>query len=123
MGKIMELNMRAKFDTSRLLLRNTTLMATGLAFILLAGVVQASGDVANTTEPSQLELTEDIAKPKIDEKRASEIALKKVPGKVTGVAIEKKFGKNVYAVEIMSRQGKETDVFVDMNNGKVLGTD
>ena len=119
----MELNMRAKFDTSRLLLRNTTLMATGLAFILLAGVVQASGDVANTTEPSQLELTEDIAKPKIDEKRASEIALKKVPGKVTGVAIEKKFGKNVYAVEIMSRQGKETDVFVDMNNGKVLGTD
>ena len=104
-------------------MRNTTLIATGLAFILLAGGVQASGDTTKAAESSQSEQTEDTAKPKIDEKRASEIALKKVPGKVTGVAIERKYGKNVYTVEIMSRKGKETDVFVDMGNGKVLGTD
>jgi uncharacterized membrane protein YkoI len=61
---------------------------------------------------------------KISEEKASEIALKEVPGVVTSVDIEKKNGKNVYVVEIIEKgSGEEVDVFVDIETGKVVGTD
>lgn len=60
---------------------------------------------------------------KITEEQAKAIALKKMPGKVTGVAIEKKKGKTVYVVEIMTEKKGEIDVFVDIVSGKVIGTD
>lgn len=60
---------------------------------------------------------------KISEGQAKEIALKAMPGKVTGVAIEKKKGKTVYVVEIMTEKKGERDVFVDIVSGKVIGTD
>ena len=61
---------------------------------------------------------------KISEEKATEIALKKVPGTVTSVVIERKRGKNVYVVEIIEKSsGQEVDVFVDIETGKVLGTD
>ena len=60
---------------------------------------------------------------KITEDQAKEIALKAMPGKVTGVAIEKKKGKTVYVVEIMTEKKGEIDVFVDIASGKVIGTD
>ncbi len=60
---------------------------------------------------------------RITEEQAKEIALKALPGKVTGVTIEKKRGKNVYVVEIMSDRKGEVDVFVDLVTGKVIGTD
>ena len=60
---------------------------------------------------------------KITSDQASAIALKAIPGKVTGVTIEKKLGKNVYVVEIMSQTQGEKDVFVDLVSGKVIGTD
>ena len=60
---------------------------------------------------------------KITSEQASAIALKAIPGKVTSVTIEKKLGKNVYVVEIMSETQGETDVFVDLVSGKVIGTD
>ncbi|MGH8646720.1 MAG: PepSY domain-containing protein [Gammaproteobacteria bacterium] len=62
--------------------------------------------------------------PKVTSQQATEIALKEVPGKVTSMKIER-FGKyNVYAVEIVAaKDGVETDVFVDIESGKVVGTD
>jgi uncharacterized membrane protein YkoI len=60
---------------------------------------------------------------KITEDEAKAIALKTIPGKVTKVVIEKKKGKNVYVVEIMSEKKGEIDVFVDIVSGKVIGTD
>jgi uncharacterized membrane protein YkoI len=60
---------------------------------------------------------------KITSEQASAIALKAMPGKVTGVTVEKKLGKNVYVVEIMSESQGEKDVFVDLVSGKVIGTD
>ena len=60
---------------------------------------------------------------KITEEQAKAIALKTIPGKVTKVVIEKKKGKNVYVVEIMSEKKGEIDVFVDIVSGKVIGTD
>ncbi len=61
---------------------------------------------------------------KVTQQQAEEIALKKVPGDVTSVVIEKKNGKNVYVVEIIAKEdGAETDVFVDIESGEVVGTD
>ena len=60
---------------------------------------------------------------KITEEQAKEIALKALPGKVTKVVIEKKKGKTVYAVEIMSAKQGEKDVLVDVMTGKVVGID
>ena len=60
---------------------------------------------------------------KITEEEAIEIALKKVPGKVTDVAIEKKFDRPVYVVEIDADKGPETDVIIDINTGEILYTE
>ena len=60
--------------------------------------------------------------PKISTEQASEIALKLVPGRVTSVVIERKRGRNVYVVEIQINGG-EKDVFVDIETGRVVGTD
>lgn len=59
----------------------------------------------------------------ITEEQAKTAALKSMPGKVTGVTVEKKRGKMVYVVEIMTATQGERDVFVDRVSGKVLGTD
>lgn len=61
--------------------------------------------------------------PKINSDQAKAAALKVVSGRVTSVVIEKKQGKNVYVVEIMTRSGGEKDVFVDPETGQVLGTE
>ena len=60
---------------------------------------------------------------KITEEQAKKIALERIPGKVTDVAIEKKGGKNVYVIEIQSPEQGEKDVFVDIETGKIVGTD
>jgi len=61
---------------------------------------------------------------KITADEAAQIALKAVPGKVSGVVIEKKFGKQVYVVEVIAQaDGVETDVLVDITTGKVVGTE
>jgi uncharacterized membrane protein YkoI len=60
---------------------------------------------------------------KITEEQAKKIALERIPGKVTDVAIEKKGGKNVYVIEIQSPEQSEKDVFVDIETGKIIGTD
>ena len=61
---------------------------------------------------------------KINGLQATEIALKEVPGKATSVSIERKRKRNVYVVEILAKaDGVETDVFVDIESGEVVGTD
>ena len=60
---------------------------------------------------------------KITEEQAKKIALERIPGEVTDVAIEKKGGKNVYVIEIQSPEQGEKDVFVDIETGKIIGTD
>jgi uncharacterized membrane protein YkoI len=59
---------------------------------------------------------------KISKEQATKIALQMMPGKVTSVVIERKRGKNVYVVEIQTRRG-EKDVFVDIETGKIVGTE
>lgn len=59
----------------------------------------------------------------ITKEEAEEIALKEVPGKVTGVAKEGKFGKIAMVVEIQAENGIETDVIVDLFTGEILGVE
>lgn len=58
----------------------------------------------------------------ITEEDAKEIALQEVPGRITDVDIEKKFGKPTYVVEIQY-EGKEIDVIIDIDTGEILGTE
>ena len=65
--------------------------------------------------------TSAAAKNIITEEQATAAALKVMPGKPTGVSMEKKRGKKVYVVEIMTETQGEKDVLIDMVSGKVLG--
>lgn len=89
----------------------------GLASVVLA-LVCATPTYAQYGQAMQE--TQAPAK-KISEDEAKAIALKYLPGKVTDIAIEKKRGRNVYVVEIMSEKSGEKDVLVDLVSGKVLG--
>jgi uncharacterized membrane protein YkoI len=61
--------------------------------------------------------------PKISQEQATKIALERMPGTVTDVTIERKRGKNVYVVEIQVPEKGEIDVLVDMETGRILGTE
>ena len=66
----------------------------------------------------------DIRMPKINGIEATEIALKKIPGKANSVKIERLGKRNVYAVEIIADEdGGEWDVFVDIETGEIVATD
>jgi len=60
---------------------------------------------------------------KVSGDQATKIALAQIPGKATSVKIERKKGKNVYVVEIQTPKDGEKDVFVDIETGKIVGTD
>ena len=91
---------------------------------LLASLLLAAPAVA-VVQAQQPGPSKERAPPaaKITEEQAKKIALERIPGKVTDVAIEKKGGKNVYVIEIQSPEQGEKDVFVDIETGKVIGTD
>ena len=62
-------------------------------------------------------------KTEITQEQAKEIALRKVSGTVTDVAVEEKFGKLTFVIEIAAESGVETDVVVDVNTGEVLAVE
>lgn len=60
----------------------------------------------------------------ISEEQAKIIALKRVPGTVTDIAIETNAGKKVHVVEIApTNGGPETDVAVDMITGEIVSVE
>ncbi|MCB9362062.1 PepSY domain-containing protein [Candidatus Woesearchaeota archaeon] len=77
----------------------------------MKGCITTEEVIVEDQEPLIIEMSED---------RAIDIALQAVPGKVTDVAIEKKFGKIAYVIEI-DDSGTETDVVIDMDTGDILG--
>jgi uncharacterized membrane protein YkoI len=47
-----------------------------------------------------------------------------IPGEVTSIKIERSGKRNVYTVEIIAKEdGVEWDAFVDIETGKIVGTD
>jgi uncharacterized membrane protein YkoI len=95
-----------------------TVQACLLAILLLAPAMAAA-----QTQQSAPPAERAPAGAKITKEQATKVALEHIPGKVTDVTIERKRGKNVYVIEIQSPDQGEKDVFVDMESGKVVGTD
>jgi len=60
---------------------------------------------------------------KVSGEQATQIALKVFQGTPTKLSIERKRGKNVYVVEVTTKDKEEKDVFVDIESGDVIGTD
>jgi uncharacterized membrane protein YkoI len=85
------------------------LYASLLAVLLLPAMV--------TAEPPRK------AGAKISPEEASKIALERIPGNVTDVTIERKRGKEVYVVEILTANEGEKDVLVDIKTGRIIGTE
>lgn len=85
------------------------------------GVEPGSTSICNSYQVT--EVSEEIEELVIEmnEQRAREIALEAVPGIVTDVEIEQKFGKIAYVVEVDAYNGDETDVIIDMETGDILG--
>ena len=59
--------------------------------------------------------------PKLTAEQATETALKRMPGRMTSVVIERKRGRYVYVVEIMTSDTGERDVLVDIQSGEIVG--
>jgi hypothetical protein len=75
-----------------------------------------TNEVLNVTSPSE------GIEPVINEEEAKEIALAEVPGRVTDAAIEQKFSRPAWVIEIIAdADGVETDVIIDVDTGEVLG--
>ncbi len=85
-----------------------------------AEVAVEKAPVPEVIDEKQPEIVAEPAK-KPTEAEVKEIALKRVPGKITDFDVESKFGKPTYVVEIRPDKGPETDVIIDMDTGEVLG--
>jgi len=81
--------------------------------------IKSDTETGQETQPPAEESEE--LQTKITEEEAKAIALSEVPGEVTDVAVEKKFGKIAYVVEIDADNGPETDVIIDVYTREVLG--
>ena len=68
----------------------------------------------------EVEVSGEELKTEITEEDAKKIAIQEVPGEITDVAIEKKFGKPTYVIEIQAASC-EIDVIIDIDTGKILG--
>jgi len=65
-----------------------------------------------------------ILETNITEDEAKAIALEEVPGTVTDIAIEEKFGKATYVVEVVrASDSAEVDVIIDIETGEVLAVE
>jgi uncharacterized membrane protein YkoI len=80
-------------------------------------IVDVDKDVNNITNSGKVE---ELTTTEISEKEAEQIALRAVPGIITDIVKEKKYGQMVYTVEIDPNPGVETDVFIDIYTGEVL---
>jgi uncharacterized membrane protein YkoI len=60
---------------------------------------------------------------KVSSEQAQAVALRTIQGRVNAVAIERKRGKNVFTIEVITPDGQERDVFVDIESSEVVGTD
>lgn len=59
----------------------------------------------------------------ITQAQAEALALQEVPGTVTDISIEKKFGTTCYVIEVDADEGLETDVIIEIATGEVLGVE
>ena len=92
-------------------------IAVTVAWLGLSGDSGLAGETKDTQKQKHAQQSA-----KVSEEQATEIALKRMPGEVTSVVIERKRGRRVYVVEIQTPKG-EKDVLVDIQTGEVVGTE
>jgi Peptidase propeptide and YPEB domain len=98
--------------------------ATAVALPFAAPDPGTSGAWRRTAEEQEADEQADLPPgAKVTREEAAAIAVKVVAGEVTSVDVERKLGKLVFTVEIMTPAGEETDVFVDVHTGEVVGTE
>lgn len=100
-----------------------------IGFVVLEVGIE-SGEMAElvsfdqNAQPTPAEEITEQLETGITEAKAREIALEEVPGEITDVAVERKFGKVAYVVEIVADNGgAETDVIIDSETGEVLAVE
>ena len=99
-------------------------LAVSLSFTVILGAACCNVGAAAAAETKDSPVVRRPTCAKISKEQATQAALQALPGKVTDVTIEKKRGKTVYVIEIVSeKDGAETDVLIDMTSGAVLGMD
>jgi uncharacterized membrane protein YkoI len=80
-------------------------------------------DIAHDPRPTRLAGVDAAAAEtsRISDDEARSIALEAVPGEVTDLQIERKFGRKTIVVEVVPEdEGAETDVVIDLVTGEVL---
>lgn len=83
-------------------------------------------EIRKNSEPSPADKIKELDSNKtiiITEDDAKRIAIERIPGKVTDIAVETKFDKKAYVVEVDADNGPETDVIIDFETGKILGVE
>jgi len=66
-------------------------------------------------------ITSDAQTKRIGMKRATQIATKRIHGRVKSSELEKEKGRWIYSFDISTGKGKITEVNVDAYNGKIIG--
>jgi len=96
-------------------------MKSRIAAFTLAGALAAmpAAFASQTAKPeTQAQMQKEV---KISMEKASEIALKKAPGKIKSSELEREHGKLIYSFDINTSKGV-TEVNVDALTGSVVGT-
>jgi uncharacterized membrane protein YkoI len=60
---------------------------------------------------------------RVSQESAIVTAVKLIPGKANAVVVERRRGRGTCVVEIITPNGDEQDVFVDIETGEIIGTD
>ena len=68
-----------------------------------------------------LPITSDAQTKRIGMKRATQIATKRIHGRVKSSELEKEKGRWIYSFDISTGKGKITEVNVDAYSGKIIG--
>ena len=66
-------------------------------------------------------ITSDAQTKRIGMKRATQIATKRIHGRVKSSELEKEKGRWIYSFDISTGKGKITEVNVDAYSGKIIG--
>ena len=94
--------------------------------ITTGATIQVEDNQVETTDDDNADDKNEVqvssASAKITEAEAKEIAINEVGGVVTATDTKNVSGKNAWEIEIKTN-GKEVDVLVDMETGKVLNVD
>lgn len=100
--------------------RQATTMIALVAGLLTIGTPAWSGQDGKQEMDETKEAVELSKTAKVTIEQAVKTATEKLAGKVIEAELEKKHGKGVWEVEIVSTDGKVTEVHVDADTGAVI---